>query len=59
LETSRTNTARFETGILIREAERADDSLSWPAASWVSLKDGGVLRWPIPETFGGDELDSK
>lgn len=58
METSHTIAANLETSVLVREAERADDSLSWPAASWDSLKDGGVLRWPIPRALGGDELDS-
>lgn len=25
----------------------------WPASSWKSLRDAGVLRWFIPEEFGG------
>ena len=39
-------------------AESADISDAWPAASWNELRNGGVLRWNIPSEFGGDRLSN-
>jgi alkylation response protein AidB-like acyl-CoA dehydrogenase len=41
---------------LLRDAATAaDQSTVWPAQSWDSLRQAGVLEWCIPKEFGGQE----
>ena len=41
---------------LAANAEPADNEAEWPAASWQLLCGAGVLRWSIPQEFGGRGL---
>jgi butyryl-CoA dehydrogenase len=43
--------------ILRENADRADDSPTWPAVSWQAMQDAGVLKWCIPAGDGGSGLD--
>lgn len=43
--------------LLAEEASKADRLRAWPAVSWTLLRDAGVLRWCIPQEFGGAGLD--
>jgi alkylation response protein AidB-like acyl-CoA dehydrogenase len=46
----------LDPGLLSRlsaNAEAADSAPQWPGASWLLLRDAGVLGWSIPREFGG------
>lgn len=41
---------------LAAAAETADRSADWPAGSWETVRDAGVLGWSVPAEFGGSPL---
>ena len=42
---------------LRENADRVDDSPTWPASSWQAMQETGVLKWCIPVEEGGSGLD--
>ncbi len=42
---------------LARADGPADDAGTWPAGLWATLEAAGVLRWALPRSLDGEELD--
>src|SRR6185369_7223477 len=42
---------------LSAQAQKADGETVWPAASWETLRQAGVLGWRIPAEYGGQGFD--
>ena len=43
---------------LAQQAESADATPLWPAASWDAIREAGALQWAIPAEYGGAGLTS-
>lgn len=39
--------------VLANGADRADASPDWPAQSWAALRQADLLRWGVPQAYGG------
>jgi alkylation response protein AidB-like acyl-CoA dehydrogenase len=60
-QTNRQNLGEVELDSLVQALSEldgpADESGAFPSELWALLVDSGVLRWALPEEFGGEELD--